>query len=216
MTRRLLRSFARLYNTNFERRPTATLIVTNGALNGIADVFLHKPTLRSPQPTKYDYARTLRFTVFGMAEGPLIGRWMSFLERRIPMRNILKSGGSTIAHGAATRRQRGEGLQIAKRVLADQVIMAPIGLFLFVGSMGLMEGQSRAELSQKFRDIYWVAFMADWAVWPVIQTINFKFMPLPYRVPFQSTCGIAWTVYLSILNAKDNEILEEGHHIQHV
>ena len=27
-------------------------------------------------------------------------------------------------------------------------------------------------------------------------------MPLPYRVPFQSTCGVFWTLYLSLLNAK--------------
>lgn len=27
-------------------------------------------------------------------------------------------------------------------------------------------------------------------------------MPLPYRVPFQSTCGVFWTLYLSIANSK--------------
>jgi hypothetical protein len=27
-------------------------------------------------------------------------------------------------------------------------------------------------------------------------------MPLHYRVPFQSTCGVFWTLYLSIMNAK--------------
>ena len=46
------------------------------------------------------------------------------------------------------------------------------------------------------------ALIANWKVWPLIQTINFKLMPLQYRVPFQSTCGIAWTLYLSLLNAK--------------
>ncbi|WVQ77499.1 hypothetical protein IAR50_007185 [Cryptococcus sp. DSM 104548] len=215
MPRRLLHSFARLYNTNFERRPTATLIVTNGALNGLGDIFLHKPTHQSPRPPKYDYARTLRFAAFGMAMGPFIGRWMAFLERRIPMGYVSKSAGATLPQAAA-RSKGGEGVQLAKRVMADQMVMAPVGLFLFVGSMGIMEGQSRAELSQKFRDIYWVALIADWAVWPMIQTINFKFMPLPYRVPFQSTCGIAWTVYLSILNAKDNKILEGEYHVRDV
>lgn len=27
-------------------------------------------------------------------------------------------------------------------------------------------------------------------------------MPLPYRVPFQSTCGVFWTLYLSLLNSR--------------
>ena len=34
------------------------------------------------------------------------------------------------------------------------------------------------------------------------QLINFRYMPLPYRVPFQSTCGVFWTLYLSIANSK--------------
>lgn len=42
--------------------------------------------------------------------GPLIGRWMHLLERRIPMR----SGAS------------GQGVQLFKRVLADQAIMCVV------------------------------------------------------------------------------------------
>lgn len=88
---RLLHSVARLYNTNFDRRPVATLVVTNGVLNTIADVLaqcstivMHNPTPQSPTPT-YDPYRTLRFAVFGMGMGPIIGRWMRFLERAIPI-----------------------------------------------------------------------------------------------------------------------------------
>ncbi|ODN84927.1 hypothetical protein, variant 2 [Cryptococcus amylolentus CBS 6039] len=208
MPRRLLYSFAQFYNSNFERRPTATLIVTNGVLNSVADILaqsssilLHKPTVQNPLPPTYDPARTLRFAVFGMAMGPIIGRWMRLLEKRIPMPNVSRGGGLTLP-GEVVRKKGGEGVQLAKRVLADQVVMAPIGLCLFVGSMGIMEGHSQLEISEKFRDIYWAALFANWKIWPLIQTINFKLMPIQYRVPFQSTCGIAWTLYLSLLNAQ--------------
>ena len=33
------------------------------------------------------------------------------------------------------------------------------------------------------------------------QFINFRFIPLPYRVPFQQTSGVFWTLYLSLLNS---------------
>ena len=46
------------------------------------------------------------------------------------------------------------------------------------------------------------ALVTNWKVWPLIQGINFKLMPLQYRVPIQSTCGIAWTLYLSLLNSR--------------
>jgi hypothetical protein len=42
---RLLRRFARYYNANFERRPTPTLMVTNGVLNTIADGLVSRASL---------------------------------------------------------------------------------------------------------------------------------------------------------------------------
>ncbi|WWC73853.1 uncharacterized protein I206_107825 [Kwoniella pini CBS 10737] len=194
MAPRFLLNFARFYNSNFDRRPIPTLIITNGVLNTIADalaqtstMLLHTPTPSSPTPS-YDPERTLRFAIYGMAMGPLIGRWMRVLERSIPV----KIG------------TQGAGLGLAKRVAADQLIMAPFGLTLFITSMGIMEGRDWQGISDKFSDMYMPALIANWKVWPLIQTINFKLMPIQYRVPFQSTCGIAWTLYLSLLNAKDD------------
>ncbi|WVQ84796.1 hypothetical protein IAT38_006953 [Cryptococcus sp. DSM 104549] len=199
MPPQFLLRFARFYNSNFDRRPIPTLIVTNGVLNTVADILaqtstilLHNPTPLHPTPA-YDPERTLRFAVFGMAMGPLIGRWMRLLERQIPMRAAALTAG---------KGSQGNGLVLAKRVLADQLIMAPFGLTVFVGSMGIMEGRTTSEIGDKFSDMYFPALIANWKVWPLIQTINFKLMPIQYRVPFQSTCGIAWTLYLSLLNAK--------------
>ncbi|OXC68068.1 hypothetical protein AYX13_03277 [Cryptococcus neoformans] len=221
---RFLHSVARLYNTNFDRRPVATLVVTNGVLNTIADVLaqystiiMHNPTPQSPTPA-YDPVRTLRFATFGMGMGPIIGRWMRFLERAIPIPakaslGTAGKGAGGILTGpagasAGVGKGSGEGIQLVKRVVADQAIMAPIGLVLFVGSMGIMEGHSTEEIKEKFQDIYVSAILANWKIWPAIQGINFKLMPIQYRVPFQSTCGIAWTLYLSLLNAKGNKDLE--------
>ena len=82
--------------------------------------------------------------------------------------------------------------------------------------MGLMEGRDAHHIRGKFQDLYGQAMFANWQVWPLAQVctfyiflislipsqlINFRFMPLPYRVPFQSTCGVFWTLYLSILNS---------------
>ncbi|XAO21957.1 hypothetical protein I312_100718 [Cryptococcus bacillisporus CA1280] len=224
---RLFHSLGRLYNTNFDRRPVATLVVTNGVLNTIADVLaqcstivMHNPTPQTPTPT-YDPYRTLRFAVFGMGMGPIIGRWMRFLERAIPIPakaslGTAGKGAGGILTGpagasAGVGKASGEGIQLVKRVVADQTVMAPIGLVIFVGSMGVMEGHTVEEIKEKFQDIYVPAILANWKIWPIIQGINFKLMPIQYRVPFQSTCGIAWTLYLSLLNAKGNKDLETHH-----
>jgi hypothetical protein len=46
------------------------------------------------------------------------------------------------------------------------------------------------------------ALTTNWKVWPVIQGVNFSIVPLAYRLPFQQTAGMAWSGYLSLLNAR--------------
>ena len=104
---------------------------------------------------------------------------------------------------------RVSGLAVAKRVAADQLFMAPLGLALFIGSMGAMEGQDSAHVARKYRDLYPDALRANWQVWPLAQVVNFRYMPLAARVPFQATCGIFWNLYLSLLNSRGNRVTKE-------
>ncbi|GAA6036812.1 hypothetical protein JCM8097_003490 [Rhodosporidiobolus ruineniae] len=87
--------------------------------------------------------------------------------------------------------------QLAKRVAADQLAMAPVSLFIFLLSMAMLEGLNEEETKQKIRDNYWPILRVNWQVWPILQLLNFRYVPLPYRVPFASICGIAWTCFLS-------------------
>jgi len=85
--------------------------------------------------------------------------------------------------------------------------------------MGVMERRSVAQIKAKYSDLYWPALSTNWKVWPLAQVrsvlnalllsfesihqlVNFRYMPLPYRVPFQSGCGVFWTLYLSLMNAR--------------
>ncbi|TFK41378.1 hypothetical protein BDQ12DRAFT_626793 [Crucibulum laeve] len=195
-------SLARAYQLSFDARPHSTLAVTGGCLNALGDfvaqvssnvVCLGREEHEKRQP--YDYVRTMRFFAFGVMISPMMGRWNTFLEHRFPLRSTLASGGKGKVSFKA----------LSKRVAADQLMMAPVGLGLFLGSMGMMEGRSRRQISEKFRDLYPTAILANWKVWPAAQFVNFRFMPLPYRVPFSQTCGVFWTLYLSILNAKEDD-----------
>jgi len=166
---------------------------TNGVLNALGDVSAQTVQLfssRDLEVKKYDPVRTLRFAIFGATLGPLLGRWNKFLEHALPLRS---------AHGHVSLPS------LAKRVAADQLIMAPIGLTWFISSIGFMEGKSANQVGHKFQDMFVPAILANWKVWPFAQFVNFRFMPLPYRVPFQSTCGVFWTVYLSLLNSKEEK-----------
>ncbi|KAJ3771535.1 hypothetical protein FB446DRAFT_789503 [Lentinula raphanica] len=187
---------ARAYQASFQSRPNTTLAVTGGTLNALGDFVAqtYQNTYgKQPHtgPARYDLDRTLRFFCFGFAISPLLGRWNVFLERHFPLRPSTGAGNVSLK-------------ALFKRVAADQIVMAPIGLSLFLASIGAMEGRSVPQIKQKFSDLYKPALITNWQVWPIAQLINFRFMPLPFRVPFQSTCGVFWTLYLSIINSKED------------
>ncbi|KAI0271536.1 hypothetical protein BC834DRAFT_448140 [Gloeopeniophorella convolvens] len=188
-------ALARAYQQSFEAHPHGTLAIAGGALTALGDVvaqmsqqiIVSGDSDRRERPA-YDLTRTIRFFLFGAGMSPLIGRWNKFLELKFPLR----SQGGKVSFKA-----------LSKRVAADQLVMAPIGLAIFFSSMGIMEGRDSSHIRTKFKDLYKPALLANWKVWPSAQFINFRFMPLPYRVPFQQTCGVFWTLYLSLLNSAE-------------
>lgn len=214
----------RAYQQSFDSRPYTTLAITNGFLSAVGDYVAQVAQILGTKPTnhedvpRYDIQRTLRFFTFGFAMGPVIGRWNKFLETRFPLRVPTTQSFSPLSGGVQFGRTapaaplyspigqmpRTSGVAVAKRVAADQLIMAPIGLALFIGSMGTLEGQDLPHIKRKFKDMYSSTLMANWQVWPLAQIVNFRYMPLPARVPFQATCGIFWNLYLSLLNSREN------------
>ncbi|KAL7414828.1 hypothetical protein BDY24DRAFT_384720, partial [Mrakia frigida] len=225
-----LKQFASFYNSSFRSRPTATLAVTNGFLSGVADVVAQSAQIimveEGGMQVAYDPVRSLRFVAFGIGMGPIIGRWNNVLERNFPLRPSSKAAKSLLSpisprpasSSTAASEKLGQltvvqdnvsFLALGKRVLADQAVMAPIGLVLFIASMGIMEAKSSDSIQDKFKTMYVPAILANWTVWPFIQVVNFRYMPLAYRVPFQSSCGVLWTLYLSLLNSEKGEVAAE-------
>ncbi|KAL9715751.1 hypothetical protein Ac2012v2_000193 [Leucoagaricus gongylophorus] len=187
-------SIARAYQYSFQTRPNVTLALTGGTLNALGDFvaqlsqILTRKEHESYRP--YDYARTARFFFFGLTVSPVIGRWNTFLEARFPLK--LYRHAHKISLSA-----------LGKRVACDQLLMAPLGLCYFIGFMGATEGCSLSQVIGKFRDIYGTALVTNWKIWPLAQLINFRYMPLAFRVPFSQSCGVLWTLYLSVLNSQE-------------
>ncbi|KAF9229648.1 hypothetical protein BS17DRAFT_723671 [Gyrodon lividus] len=194
-------TIARAYQYCFDTHPNRTLAVTGGTLNALGDIVaqLSQNALVEDRECRpgWDAARTLRFFCFGFGISPLLGRWNLLLERRFPLRR--------------RRTHRVSFKALSKRVAADQFIIphpahrAPLGLAIFVGAIGVMEGRSTNQIREKYADMYPTILLSNWKVWPLAQLINFRYMPLPYRIPFQSACGVFWTLYLSTLNAREDE-----------
>lgn len=206
-------TLARAYQHSFDTRPNVTLAITGGSLNALGDCVAQIAESTFSPPTKerrkYDFVRTVRFFAYGATISPFLGRWNAFLESRFPLYVTRTVRRRPNAAGGLVRPAQGPPpinyFALAKRVATDQLIMAPTGLVLFIGSMGMMEGRTRSQIKQKYKDLFGDAILANWKVWPLAQYMNFRYMPLPYRVPFSQACGVLWTLYLSLLNSREDK-----------
>ncbi|KAG6366744.1 hypothetical protein INS49_000924 [Diaporthe citri] len=193
------------YNAFYAERPVLTMMVTNAVLGGIADTVAQSITaVRQRALRKAPASPAARDTAYELdvkdpfTERELIPdskglpppfdlsfKWFSFLSRTFPITK-------TSAFGPAM-----------KRVAFDQIIFAPFGVACFFSVMTVAEGGGRRAVMSKLRDMYVPTLKANYAVWPAVQVINFRLMPVQFQLPFVSTVGIAWTAYLSLTNAAE-------------
>ncbi|KAI1913525.1 hypothetical protein LOZ12_003786 [Ophidiomyces ophidiicola] len=161
-------------------------------------------------PAPFDFERLTRFMAYGFFMAPVQFQWFGFLSRAFPV---------TKQHAT---------LPAMKRVAMDQLIFAPIGLVCFFTFMTVAEGGGRRAISRKLQDVYIPTLKANFILWPVVQILNFRLMPIQFQIvsdtiyspvaqlwlkwslmpqkqPFVSSIGIAWTAYLSLTNSSDEE-----------
>lgn len=105
--------------------------------------------------------------------------WFKFLARRVVLPN--------------------KNAEIVARVACDQGLFAPTMIGVFLSSMAVLEGSAPQD---KLAQSYWPALSTNYLVWPFVQMINFKFVPLDHRVLFVNVVSIGWNCYLSMINSK--------------
>lgn len=212
----------RRYDHYFETKPILTMMVTNSILGGIADTVAQSVTAirrrsaaRNPKtsdtllkaielseklphygheliptdtrnptlPSTFDFSRLTRFMSYGFLIAPIQFRWLQFLQRTFPLT-------ATSAAGPAL-----------KRVAVDQGVFAPVGLLAFFSYMTFAEGGGIKDLRGRLEKLYIPTIKANYLLWPAVQWLNFRVVPLQFQLPFVSTVGIVWGTYLSITNS---------------
>jgi len=216
------------FNQYYAERPVLTMMVTNAVLGGIADtvaqsitsirqravrkpggvreedamaIEIHKLDVDNPLsehelipnssllPPPFDFERMTRFMAYGFMMAPLQFKWFKFLSRAFP---ITKGSNAFVP--------------TMKRVAFDQLVYAPVGVAAFFVIMTIAEGGGKRAVTHKLRDMYMPTLKANYMVWPAVQLLNFRVIPLQFQLPFVSSVGIAWTAYLSLSNASEEAL----------
>jgi protein Mpv17 len=170
-------------------RPILTQAVTTGVLFATGDTMAQQ-LVEKKGFKNHDLSRTGRMVFYGGCMfGPAAVKWFGFLQKKI------------VIPGKPN-------LQIVARVLTDQTVFASTNLFCFLSTMALLEG---TDPRKKLESTYFNALSKNWMVWPVVQMINFKFVPLPHQVLFVNFVSLGkshiWT-WITVLEADMSHRLE--------
>jgi protein Mpv17 len=115
-------------------------------------------------PPPFDFERLVRFMAYGFIMAPIQHKWFGFLEKTFPT-------------------STGKGTTNAlRRVAFDQLLFAPCGLAAFFTFMTVAEGGGRRAVVRKFQDVYVPALKANYMVWPAVQMLNFRVMPIQFQI----------------------------------
>ena len=144
----------------------------------VTDIIPH----RTFGPPQFDFERLTRFMSYGFIMSPVQFQWFAFLSRAFP-----------ITKESAT-------MPALQRVCFDQLIFAPIGgsfcggggggfkltryigLATFFVFMTVTEGGGRRAVSRKFQDVYLPSLKANFLLWPAVQILNFRVIPLQFQI----------------------------------
>ncbi|KAK3187578.1 Protein required for ethanol metabolism [Lecanicillium sp. MT-2017a] len=172
-------SLLRWYNGRLAARPLLTQSITTAVLFATGDITAQQ-LVEKKGLEKHDLTRTGRMALYGgVVFGPAATTWFNFLARRVTFTN--------------------KRVETLGRVFVDQSVFAPTMIGVFLSSMATMEG---ASVKERLEKTWWPALRTNWMVWPFVQTINFAFLPLQYRVLFANIVSIGWNSYLSWVNSQ--------------
>ena len=172
------------YSKWLTRRPMLTQAVMTGCLFGTGDIISQSIVEQNRKSTQFSFRRFASLVFFGSAvAGPCMVVWYRFLATRI----VIASQ---------------PGLQLLLRVALDQLLYAPTFLGIFFVSTSAMQGASRADIMHKLSHTYPDALLSNYALWPAVQLVNFRLVPLQHQTLFVNSIALGWNTYLSHINSQ--------------
>jgi len=140
-----------------------------------------------------DWKRTFRLTLFGFGmAGPIYTLWFPYLHRRV------------------TAMKMSPTKTLVWKIGLDQFAFEPCLLSVFFIFTGAMEGKGFHAIGGQMQRDLLPAFVTDCLVWPPLQVINFKYVPVPLQALYVNFFNIMWTSFLSWIKHRQPRGSEKG------
>eukprot|EP00123_Amoebidium_parasiticum_P021436 comp6722_c0_seq1/m.2496 comp6722_c0_seq1/g.2496 ORF comp6722_c0_seq1/g.2496 comp6722_c0_seq1/m.2496 type:complete len:247 (-) comp6722_c0_seq1:444-1184(-) len=170
------------YGELLETNPFVTKGITAGIIGGVGDVCCQKLV---DKVDEVNWKRTGMFVLInGIYVAPTIHVWYNLIARTIG---------------------RWGGMQgVFAQLAADQLLFAPAFISSFTALLLAVEGRA-ADLPGHLAQHLWSTLIANWQIWVPANYVNFRYVPLAYRVLFGNGVSLVWNTYLSYATHKSVE-----------
>ncbi|KAK8812469.1 hypothetical protein WA158_007703 [Blastocystis sp. Blastoise] len=166
------------YSRLLASHPIITKAVTSSILAGAGDICAQKFFPNEPNKP-FDWNRHFRMLTVGFGFAVLTHEWFKILPKIFP----------------------GEGGTVLfKKVALDQVFYTPFLDVILYFSLSFMENPHARQPDagiQKTKECLWPTLRANYMVWPLLQFINFKFIPQQFQVLYMNVFIFFWNIFLS-------------------
>lgn len=133
---------------------------------------------------KYDFSRSVKFAAFGLLYfGNLDSRWLRYLDRVIP---------------ASSKHA------VPKKLVLDQGFFTPSLNFGFLLLNSYLEFRSFSKSTEIAKSEIWPIMSKGWPFWISFMYLNFKFVPLNFRLLTIQIADIIWNSFLSWYSSQVN------------
>lgn len=169
------------YNVALRKQPLATKAITSGCIAALSDVIAQR-LAGSP---RHNWLRTLQLALFGLVwSGPSAHFWQKLLERIFQGKNSAEI--------------------VLKKVMIDQLTYGPVCNVLLMSYLTcVVQGCSVQDLKHKLVRDFARVQSQGWKLWPAAGLVNYRYVPLNYRVLFVNLVALCWSSFL-ILQSKRN------------
>ncbi|PON76497.1 Mpv17/PMP [Parasponia andersonii] len=182
------------YQNSLAVHPVKTQVISSALIWGFGDVAAQTIThataakTKSPQDEdkefKINWKRVATTSLFGFGfVGPVGHFWYEGLDRFMRLR---------------LRLQPNSFWFVANKVAVDGLIFGPLDLLVFFSYMGFSTGKSIPQIKEDVKRDFLPALILEGGIWPVVQIVNFRFIPVRYQLLYVNffclldSCFLSW------------------------
>lgn len=91
----------------------------------------------------------------------------------------------------------------------DQLVVAPIFVGLVLTALAVIQTRDLKQTVKRVKRDYKDVLLTNYKIWPIVQLVNFYFVPLQYQVLLVQSVALFWNTYISWKTQSDKSGMSE-------